>query len=698
MSAAGPEGFHFLTELALILCVAAVTTVVFQRIRQPVILGYLLAGMFVGPHLPVPVFADEKLAHALSELGVILLMFALGLEFRLSRLLQIAPTAGVIAIIQCSLLLLLGYVTGISFGWTSLESLFAGAMIVSSSTTIIIKAFGELKISGKVSDLVFGILIFEDLIGILLIAVLTALGTGTSMSAGSLALTIGKLTGFLAGLLAIGMLTIPRLMRLVVKLGRRETTAVASVGLSFGFALLAKAFDYSVVLGAFLGGALVAESGEAETVEKATAPVVDVFAAVFFVSVGMLIDPRLIVEHWGAVLALTLVVVLGKLFGVILGAFLAGFEVRTCVQAGMSLAQIGEFSFIIAGLGLALGATRHFLYPVAISVSAITTLCTPWFIRASGRLAEEVDRRMPQTIQTYVSLYGSWVQGLRSASPRLTAWARIRRLLGWLTLDLLMMAGIAIGLSLASPHAIRLAHTMAGLLPSVGRVLVAALTILLLVPFVIGAIRTSRALARALASEALPTNEGGLDLAAAPRRALLVTLQIAILLLCGGPLVAVVQPFYPSLPGAAVLLILLSLLAYPLWRSAANLEGHARAGAQVILEALASQGHTGPGQGEPRLPAVKAPNALVPGLGNPALVTLDATSPALGRSLHQLGLRGRSGATVIAIQRGQGEVIYPHPDDVLRLGDILVLAGTAESVELAKAVLSSAPAVEESLQ
>jgi CPA2 family monovalent cation:H+ antiporter-2 len=261
-------------------------------------------------------------------------------------------------------------------------------------------------------------------------------------------------------------------------------------------------------------------------------------------------------------------------------------------------------------------------------------------------------------------------------------------LIGWLLVDLLIMAGIAVGASLASPHAIRMAQSKAGLLPVWAHRGIIAVTILLLVPFVIGAIRMSLALAAVLATEALPANQGALDLAAAPRRALLVTLQIGILLIGGGPLVAVVQPFYPSLPGVAVLLGLLLLLAYPLWRSAANVQGHARAGAQVILEALAAQRHDDHDRTRSEAPAGDALSALVPGLGDTALVTLDAGSPAVGHSLAELGLRGRSGATVVAIQRGAGEVIYPRAEDILGDGDILVLAGSAESVELARGVLS----------
>jgi CPA2 family monovalent cation:H+ antiporter-2 len=248
-----------LTDLALILCVAAVTTTVFQRLRQPVVLGYLLAGFVVGPHLPVPLFVNEGLTHTLSELGVVLLMFCLGLEFSLRKLIKIAPTAGVVAVIQCSFMLWVGYLVGRLFGWTVYEALFAGAALSISSTTIIVKAFAEQNVTGRLAEIVFGVLIAEDLIAILLLAILTAVGSGAGLSASALALTVGKLAGFLAVLLVGGMLVVPRLMRAVVRLRSNETTVVAAVGLSFAFALIARWMGYSVALGAFLAGALIAQ-------------------------------------------------------------------------------------------------------------------------------------------------------------------------------------------------------------------------------------------------------------------------------------------------------------------------------------------------------------------------------------------------------------------------------------------------------
>src|SRR5690349_348141 len=438
------ENSHaFLENLALVLCVAAVTTVVFQRLRQPVVFGYLLAGLIVGPHIPIPLVADEAMIETLSELGVILLLFSLGLEFSLRKLLQIGPTAGLVAVAQSSGMVWIGYVLGQMFGWTTLESVYAGAIIAISSTTIIAKAFEEQRVKGKFTDIVLGVLIIEDLIGIFLIAILTTVSSGTALSASSLALTGARLATFLAGLIGIGLLIIPRFVRAVVRMNRPETTLVSSIGICFAAALLALSFGYSVALGAFIAGSLVAESGEEKVVEHLIMPVRDMFAAIFFIAVGMLIDPAIIVQHWGAVLAFSLVVIVGKVVFVSIASFLTGYSPRTSVQAGMSLAQIGEFSFIIAAVGLSSGATRDFLYPVAVAVSAITTLTTPWLIRAAGPAAQWVDRKLPAPLQTFASLYGSWIERMRR-SPGGPAISHTRRLVRLLLLDAVLIVAVVI--------------------------------------------------------------------------------------------------------------------------------------------------------------------------------------------------------------------------------------------------------------
>ena len=689
-----------LTELALIMCVAAVTTTVFQRLRQPVVLGYLLAGLLVGPHLPLPLFADEAVARDLSELGVVLLMFSLGLEFSLRALFRVAPTAGVVAIIQCSLMIWLGYLTGRAFGWTGLESLFAGSAIAISSTTIIVKAFAEQKLERTLTEIVLGVLIVEDLIAILLMTVLTVVGSGARLEAGALLVTLAKLAGFLVALLAGGMLVVPRLMRMVVRLQRPETTVVASVGLCFAFALLARRFGYSVALGAFLAGAIVAESGAGKIVEHRIESVRDVFAAVFFVSVGMLIDPRLVWQHAGAVLVLTAVVIVGKLVGVSIGAFVAGYGIRTSVQAGLSLGQIGEFSFIIAAVGLALHVTGSFLYPVAVAVSALTTLLTPFMIRASGRIAAAVDRHLPHALQTYAALYGGWLQGLRATREHQTVWSRIRRLVGLLFIDAGLVAGIVIAASTSGPGLGRWVQRTTHLGPRAWTVTLVVAAAALIAPFLLGAIRVARALGVALTTEALPASPGGggVDLAAAPRRALLVTLQIAILMVAGVPVVAITQPFIPAVEGMGILLAALGLLVIPLWRSAASLQGHVRAGAQVILEALAAQSAAAPLPGPGSSPA--SPDAelaklaglpgLLPGLGSARAVRLAATSPAVGRTLGALDLRGLTGATVIAIDREAGDVVYPTATETLKAGDTLIVTGSDPAVDAAAKMLGEA--------
>jgi len=689
------EAHAFLVALTIVLGVAAVTTVVFQRLHQPVVLGYILAGFLIGPNVPFPLVADREVVQTLSELGVILLMFSLGLEFSLSKLMKLGPTAGLTGLLQTSLMVWLGFLVGQLFGWTTLESLFTGAIIAISSTTIIAKAFDEQGIRGPMRELVVGVLIVEDLIAILLMATLTAIASGAGLTAGEMARTTGKLALFLVGLVAIGLLVVPRAVRAVLRLGRPETVLVASIGFCFGISLLADEFGYSVALGAFIAGSLIAESGEQQPIEHLVQPVRDMFAAIFFVSVGVLIEPELITRHWVAIAVLTAVVVGGKIVGVSLGAFLTGSGVRTSVQAGMSLAQIGEFSFIIAGLGLSLRATGDFLYPVAVAVSAITTLTTPWLIRFSGPFADLVDHAMPRPLQTFLALYGSWLERLRSAPRETTRGSSIRRLVRLLVLDVTLLAAIAIGSSIAMARMTALVEQKLGLDASLAWIAIVAAALALALPLCTGVVRVARRLGFTIAEKALPSAaEGRLDLAAAPRRALVVTLQLAIVLLVGLPLLAVTQPILGG-PYAPVLLVLLLVgLGVSFWRGATDLEGHVRAGAQAILETLVAQARTGGvasnAGATARVPAVDPLSKvrdLLPGLGEPASLQLDAKSPATGRSLADLNLRGSTGATVLAIARGGNGLLVPTAEEVLQAGDILALAGTHEAVDSARELL-----------
>jgi len=681
---------EFLTTLALVLGTAAVTTVLFQRLRQPVVLGYLLAGLLVGPHVAFPLFADPVTIQTLSELGVILLMFALGLEFRLSKLATLGPTAG-LAAVECSIMVWLGFVLGRAFGWTALESIFTGALLAISSTTIIAKAFEEQRVSGKLRELVVAILIFEDLIAVLLMATLTAIATGSGLSVENLAVTTGRLLLFLVALIVVGLLVVPRAVRAVTKLGRPETTLVASVGFCFAVALLASWFGYSVALGAFIAGSLVAESGEQKQIEELIGPVKDIFAAIFFVSVGMLIDPALMLEHATAIAVLTLAVIVGKISGVSIGAFLTGNGTRLSLQAGMSLAQIGEFSFIIAALGLALDATGSFLYPVAVAVSAITTLTTPWLIRASGPLANLVDRKLPKRMQTFVALYGSWIERVREAPRRDTTGAAVRRWIALLLGDMTIVVAVTIGTSLVLDALVDAITTRTGASHTMAVALVVAADVLITLPFVIGIIRIARRLAALIAQTAFPgEGEGRVDFAAAPRRALLVSLELAIMLFVGLPILAITQPFVQGYAAPLFALGIVVTLGVALWRTATNLDGHVRAGAQMVLEVLAAQSRS---QRQAQTVSLQQVDAILPGLGAPESLQLAAGSPAAGKSLSELNLRGLTGATVLAIQRGDIGNPFPSAHEVLRAGDVLALAGTEESIEAARALLAPPPDV-----
>ncbi|MFN7973044.1 MAG: cation:proton antiporter [Acidobacteriota bacterium] len=688
MSAPSP----ILQDLAVVLGVAAVTTVVFQRLRQPVVLGYLLAGMIVGPHIRVPLIADMGRVHTLSELGVILLMFSLGLEFTLARLAALGPRAGLTALFEVSVVAWLGYLAGQMLGWSVRESIFTGAMVAISSTMIIAKAFAEQPVDRRLKELVYGILVFEDLIAIVMLAALTALASGAGLSGAALATVGVRLGGFLVAVVVLGLVVVPRSIRLVARLRRSETLVVASIGLCFTLALLAEKAGYSVALGAFIAGSLVAESGEGARIEHLIKPVRDMFAAVFFVSVGMSIDPSAALRHSATLAVLAAVVTFGKIAGVGLGAFLTGHGVRTSVQAGMSLAQIGELSFIIAGVAStsSTGETAS-LYPLAVGVSAVTTFATPWLIRISGRAASWTDRKLPRPLQTFVTLYGSWVERVGAPRPR-TQWSSVRRLAFLTAADAACLAGIVVGFSLNRDRVVALLR--AGEATPAAAVLTAIAASVFAAPFLIGMVRCARSLGQQLAVFALPSSEDGrLDLAAAPRRALVVSLQLGTLLAAGVPLVAVTQPFVPALPSAILLAAAMLLLGVAFWRNAANLQGHVQAGSEVVIETLKKQAAAGADDSI----GLHDVEQLLPGLGTMESIRIPHGAAVVGRSLSDLDVRGVTGATVLAIRREDRTFLVPTARERLQDGDVLAMTGSREAIENARALLLAGPTRTESV-
>ncbi|MSR62419.1 MAG: potassium transporter [Planctomycetes bacterium] len=667
----------FLEDLALVLCVAAVTSVVFRRLRQPVVLGYLLAGLIVGPYTPITPIAGRESLETTAELGVILVMFSIGLEFSLRKLMRVFPRAGLVGLIEIGAMFWLGYSAARLLGWSALECQFAGAIVSISSTMIIARLFAERGVSKKLSDLVLGVLVIEDVAAILMLAVLTALAGGEAQTEGFLANTAGRLTLFLVALTAGGYLFVPRVIRAVARLGSPETLLVAGVGLCFAFALLAQRAGYSVALGAFLAGSLVAESGRARQLAALIAPLRDLFAAMFFVSVGSLVDPTAVLEHWGAIVVFCAVVVVGKVLSVSLGAFLSGYDPSTALQAGMSMPQIGEFSFILAGVGVSAHAISPALGAVAVSVSVVTTFLTPWLVRVSGPLALSIEHRLPKPLRTFASLYASWLEELRRGKREKPLRYQLVGHAAWLALDVLCFAGVVIGTSLYLERLVSAFDELLSVSHDFARTLVLCASALASLPFLIGIVRLSRALGAELATAALPPRPDGMpDLAAAPRRAFVVALQLAIVIVVGGPLLALTQPFVPILYQAGVVLSALAALAFSFWRRANDLEAHVQAGAQVVVEVLRRQGDS---EGL----TLEDVQPLLPGLGEVTPVRLGPKSVAVGKTLAELDLRAKTGASVIAVTRAQGEVIAPTGRETLRALDVLALAGSRASVQAA---------------
>src|SRR5438876_8835358 len=410
------HGIAFLQDLAVVMIVAGLVTVVFHRFKQPVVLGYILAGVIIGPHTPpFPFIKDQETIQTLAELGVILLMFSLGLEFSLRKLKQVGHTAFIAAFLEILLMVWVGFEAGRLFHWSAMDSIFLGAMLSVSSTTIIVKALAELgKSKERFAELIFGILIIEDILAIVMIALLSSIAMTGSLRVSGVAATLAKLALFLVATVVVGLLAVPRLLGYVTRFKSNEMLLITVLGLCFGCSLLAVKLGYSVALGAFIIGAVIAEAREIGRIEILTEPIRDMFSAIFFVAIGLLIDPRLLLQYWLPVTVITIAVVVGQSLSCAFGTFVAGNDTRTSLRVGMGLAQIGEFSFIIAALGLSLKVTSEFLYPIAVAVSAITTLLNPYLIKNSDRVVNWFDRAAPQRFVNYLALYTQWLGRLGS--------------------------------------------------------------------------------------------------------------------------------------------------------------------------------------------------------------------------------------------------------------------------------------------
>lgn len=670
----------FLQDLSIVMIVAALATIIFRHFKQPVVLGYILAGAIIGPHTPpFPLITDEHAIETLAQLGVIFLMFALGLEFSLRKLRKVGSTAFIAASLEILLMIVLGYQLGRAFGWNTMDSIFLGAILSISSTTIIIKALEGLgKTREPFAGLIFGILIVEDILAIVMIALLSGFAVTGQIEPGQVGMTILGLSSFLGILLIAGLILIPRLLDYVGKFKSDEMLLVTVVGLCFGVSLVTVKLGYSIALGAFLIGAIIAEARQIAKIESLMHPVRDLFSAVFFVSIGLLIDPQLIVKYAWPILAITAVVVVGKVFTCTLGCFLSGNDTRTSMRVGMSLAQIGEFSFIIAALGLSLKVTSDFIYPIAVAVSALTTLLTPYLVRSSDGLVLLIDRFAPRPLLNSMETYTRWVGSIGQRGKGRIGRKILTKLGMQIAVNLLLVTGIFIAAAFLHRKAAAAWPHFPGGDDGVKAVLwVAAL--LISFPSLIAIWRKMEAGAMMIADISVNARSAG---AKAPAFQAVIT---GIIKIVGTAILILLLLLLSStiLPSRNVLFLGLSIViltGFLLYRVSVKFY----AGAQFALrDTFATPADpSAPHQETHPMPALLRHARL-------ETVEVQPQTHAVGKMISELRLRSETGASVVGIERHGESLVNPPPHEELQHGDQVLLIGTAEHLAAAKKLLSS---------
>lgn len=416
-----------ISDLAVILISAGLVTLLFKKLKQPVVLGYIVAGILAGPSIEqIPTVTDVESIRIWADIGVIFLLFALGLDFSFKKLMKVGGTAVIGAITVVIGMMTFGYSIGLLLGWGHMNSIFLGGMLSMSSTTIIFKAFDDLGLRNqRFAGVVFGILVVEDLFAVLLMVLLSTLAVSKHVEGMELLNSVVKLGVFLLFCFVVGIYLIPSFLKKAKRLLNDETLLIVSLGLCLGMVMIATKAGFSSALGAFVMGSILAETIEAEHIDHLIKPVKDLFGAIFFVSVGMLIDPALLWQYKIPILILTVVVMAGQIIFASFGVLLSGQSLKVSIQSGFSLAQIGEFAFIIASLGLALGVTSNFLYPIVVAVSVITTFFTPYMIRVAEPAFRIADRIIPVSWRKFIERYSSGSNTIRQKS----AWNKLLKAL-----------------------------------------------------------------------------------------------------------------------------------------------------------------------------------------------------------------------------------------------------------------------------
>lgn len=583
----------FIRDLAMVMIVAGATTILFQRLRQPVLLGYILAGVLIGPHTPGMLVDDPRAIDDISNLGVVLLMFTLGLEFSVRKLREVGIGVLAVAVGEVGLMLWIGYGIGGLFGWTGMDALFLGAIISLSSTMVATRTLAEGRQRQQpFAQLVVGLLVAEDMLAIVMLTLLTAVAIGGSVQAEAAFTLIGHLGLFVVVGMILGLLLLPRLVDYVAGFGRDETLLVSVLGICFGASLLAAWMGFSVALGAFLAGAVVAESRSVGRVLRLIEPLRDMFAALFFVAIGLKIDPVMLLQYALPALLIAAVVIIGKTLACSLGIIVVGHDPRTALRSGLGMAQIGEFSFVIATLGLSLGVISAFIYPIAVAVSVLCMAASPYLTRSADTLANGLRRVAPRSVQLLAKSYSGWLENLKPVNENAAIAAIFRRLLWHIAINILLVVTLFMIGAYINGHNWSW-FTIFGIHRDLRHTLIWACALFLSLPMLIAIYRKAEALGMLLAEIGIRERFAG-SYTQAIRKVLARIIPLATLLALALLVSALGSTILPPRGIALSLVVLGVVLAIVLWRGLVKM--HARLQA-ALKETLDKPGSSGRGTG-----------------------------------------------------------------------------------------------------
>ena len=658
------EEINLVRDLALIFISAGIITLIFRQFKQPLVLGYLVAGFLIGPYFTLfPSIIAEKNISEWSEIGVIFLLFALGLEFSLKKLLNVGASALITAVTEMVAMLSIGFFVGHLLGWTLLESVFLGGMLAMSSTTIIIKAFEDLNLRNqKFTSIVFGTLIVEDILGILMMVMLSTIAVSRQFAGGEMMFSLLKLGFFLILCFLIGIYVLPTFFRKFRRGMNDETLLIISIGLCFGLVVLSTQFGFSVALGAFMMGFILAETIEGTHIEHLTKNIKDLFGAVFFVSVGMMVNPATLVQYWMPILVLVLVTIFGKTFFSFAGVLLSGQPLKTSLQSGFSLAQIGEFAFIIAALGYSLGVMSEFIYPVIIAISVITTFTTPYFIRLAVPFYDWLNPRLPAKFKLFLENYSSGGDLIKDES----AWKKLMKyyMINIVVYSVLLVAVILCFTHFVNPFIIdKLTGHVSG--PLI-RIIDSLLTIVAMIPFLAGLIscnlNKNEPVVKQISSNDKVNQRWTTVLALF--RLFLATFLVTLVLFLNF-----------DTTSWQIIIIALSIIVF-LYYAHKYFEAH-----RIMEDRFLTNLNLKEEQERQKRPLRTSINAQLPGRDiHLAEVTVSPDSPFVGKTLVQLHLRNNYNVNIVKIIRGHKEIYFPGGNDYIYPSDQLIVIGTDAQV------------------